>query len=209
MAKPHRVTPTSGKIQNDIVILHQNLQHQRLINLNRYLILAIFVLMTMVFVLGFFVFPDNSDMAQTLKNKQQQAVAMKNSPAISAEIDSLKGELVGLVSGSIEAKLKSLEEGIKLGSVLSSLQTLQAIRNDVKVLHKYSDPLEQKQQQIAQANVALIEEVSHLKSLIYLTLGSCSLMFTGLLLIWARNRRYFLNNQKNSPSLLKSANISK
>jgi len=209
MANPSRVTPASGKMQNDMVILHQQLQHQRLINLNRYLISAVFLLMTLVFVLGFFMFPDNSDIAQTLKNKQQLAVTMKNSPIISAEIDSLKGELVGLVTGSIETKLKSLEEGIKLGSVLGSLQTLQDVRHDVKLLHKYSDPLEQKQQQIAQANVALIEEVSHLRSLIYLTLGSCSLMFTALLLIWARNRKQFLNYQKNTPSLLKSANISK
>jgi hypothetical protein len=148
MAKPRRVTPASGKRQNEIVILHQQFQQQRLINLNRYLISAVFVLMSMVFVLGFFVFPDNSDIAQTLKNKQQLAVTMKNSPVISAEIDSLKGELVGLVTGSIEAKLKSLEEGIKLGSVLGSLQTLQDVRNDVKLLHKYSDPLEQKQQKL-------------------------------------------------------------
>ncbi len=208
MAESRRVTPVSGKIQNNIVILHQQLQHQRLIKLNRYLISAVFILMTLVFVLGFFIFPDNNDIAKTLKNKQQLAVTMKNSPVISAEIDSLKGELVGLVTGSIEAKLKSLEEGIKLGSVLGSLQTLQDVRNDVKLLHKYSDPLEQKQQQIAQANVALIDEVSHLKRLIYLTLGSCSLMFTALLLIWARNRKHFLNYQKNAPSLLKSTNIS-
>ena len=208
MEKPSRVTPESGKRQNDIVIFHQQLQHQRLINLNRYLISAVFVLMTLIFVLGFFIFPDNNQIAQTLKNKQQLATTIKNSPAIHAEIDSLKGALVGLVTGSIEAKLKSLEEGIKLGSVLGSLQTLQNIRNDVKTLHKYSDPLEQKQQQIAQANVALIEEVSHLKSLIYLTLGSCCLMFTALLLILARNRKHFLNYQKNAPSLLKSTNIS-
>ena len=208
MAEPRRVTPESGKMQNEFVILHQQLQHQRLINSNRYLILAVFVLMTLVFVLGFFVFPDDSDIAQTLKNKQQFAVTMKNSSVISAEIDSLKGELVGLVTGSIEAKLKSLEEGIKLGSVLGSLQTLQEVRNEVKLLHKYSDPLEQKQQQIAQANMVLVDEVSHLKSLIYLTLGSCSLMLTALLLIWAKNRQHFLNYQKETPSLLKSANIS-
>jgi len=208
MANPRRVTPASGKMQNDIVILHQQLQHQRLIKLNRYLISAVFILMTLVFVLGFFVFPDNNDIAKTLKNKQQLAVTMKNSPVISAEIDSLKGELVGLVTGSIEAKLKSLEEGIKLGSVLGSLQTLQDVRNDLKILHKYSDPLEQKQQQIAQANIVLIKEVSHLKKLIYLTLGSCSLMFTALLLILARNRKHFLNHQKSTPSLLKSTNIS-
>lgn len=209
MANPSRVTPTAGKIQNDLIILHQQLQHQRLINLNRYLISAVFILMTLVFIFGFFIFPDNSDIAQTLKNKQQLAITMKNAPVISAEIDSLKGELVGLVTGSIEAKLKSLEEGIKLGSILGSLQTLQDVRQDVKLLHKYSDPLEKKQQQIAQVNVALIEEVSHLKSLIYLTLGSCSLMFTALLLILARNRKHFLNYHKNTPSLLKSADISK
>lgn len=201
MPKRSKVTPASKKIQNNLVLLPHQLQQQRLIKLNRYLIATVFILMTLVLVLAFFALPDNGNIAKTLKNKQHFIAAIKQSPMLSAEIDQLKGELVGLVTGSIENKLNSLEEGIKLGSILSSLQTLQEVRNDVKVLHKYSDPLEQKKQQIAQANATLIEEVYYLKNLIYLTLGSCSLMFTALLLIWIKNRKY-LNHQKNEPYLV-------
>ncbi|NOQ34505.1 MAG: hypothetical protein GQ569_01245 [Methylococcaceae bacterium] len=204
MGKIRKSTPKAAKAQNDIILLHTQLQKQRLIDLNRYLISAVFILMTMVFVLGFFVVPDKSDLAAQLKDKQQLVDYAQKNPAISAEVDNLKGELVGLVSGSIESKLKSLEEGIKLQSVLGSLQTLEEVRNDMKVLRKYSDPLEQQQQQVAAANVALLEEVSQLRNLIYLTLGSCSLMFSAALLIWVKNRKR-LTHQKQDDAYL--ANI--
>lgn len=198
MGKIRKSTPKAAKAQNDIILLHHQLQQQRLIDLNRYLIAAVFILMTMVFVLGFFVVPDNSDMIQALKDKQQLTEFTEKRSVVTAEVDNLKGELVGLVSGSIESKLKSLEEGIKLQSVLGSLQTLEEVRNDMKVLRKYSDPLEQKQQQVAAANVALLEEVSQLRTLIYLTLGSCSLMFSAALLIWAKNRKRLTHQKKDS-----------
>lgn len=189
MGKVRKETRKSSKKQNDVIILNHQLQQQRLIKANRYLISAVFVLMSLVFSLGFFIMPDENDMIETLQNKQRLAALSAKNPVISAEIDSLKGEMVALVSGSIESKLKSLEESIKLGSVLGSLHTLQAVRNDVTVLHKYSDPLEQKQQQVAQANVALLEEISQLRSLIYLTLGSSSLMLGAGLLIWFKKRK--------------------
>lgn len=189
MGKVRKETRKSSKKQNDVIILNHQLQQQRLIKANRYLISAVFVLMSLVFSLGFFIMPDENDMIETLQNKQRLAALSAKNPVISAEIDSLKGEMVALVSGSIESKLKSLEESIKLGSVLGSLHTLQAVRNDVSVLHKYSDPLEQKQQQVAQANVALLEEISQLRSLIYLTLGSSSLMLGAGLLIWFKKRK--------------------
>ncbi len=198
MSKTRKTTSRPAKKQNDIVLLNHQLQQQRLIDLNRYLIGAVFVLMSMVFVLGFFVIPDEADIARELQNKQQAQALTDTNPVISAEIDSLKGELVGIVSGSVESKLKSLEESIKLRSVLGSLQTLQEVRDDIKVLRKYSDPLEQKQQQVAQANAALIEEVSQLRNLIYLTLGSSSLMFSAALLVWVKNRKRLTYQKKEA-----------
>ncbi|MDQ7090981.1 MAG: hypothetical protein Q9M50_10115 [Methylococcales bacterium] len=205
MAKTRKITPTSGKMQNNRVIVHHQPQQRRLITINRYLIAAVFILMTAVFMLGLFIFPNGNDIVEALKNKQQSIITTKTPLEMNAEIDSLKRELVGVVSGSIERRLNSLEEGIKLGSVLGSLQTLTTIRHDIKVLHGYSEPLKQKQQQIAQANLVLIEEVSHLRGLIYLTLGSCGLMFTAFVLIWVKNRKYFLNYEKDNHYLLKSA----
>jgi hypothetical protein len=149
--------------------------------------MAVFVLISLLLVLVFLAFPNDNHRLLRLNN--QVLTAFEHPLVTSAKIDNLKGELVGLVSGTIENKLISLEEGIRLGSVLSSLQTVQNIRNDVKVLHKYSDPLEQKQQQVVLKNAHLIEEVSHLKDLIYLTLGICSLMFSAFLFIWSKNRK--------------------
>lgn len=201
MGKIRKPTSKPAKQQTNLILLQHQLQQKRLVDLNRYLISAIFILMSVVFILGFFVVPDEADIIQELKNQQQLQALTKTNPIINAEIDSLKGELVGLVSGSVEGRLKSLEESIKLGSVLSSLQTLQEVRDDIKVLRKYSDPLEQKQQQVAEANAALIEEVSQLRTLIYVTLGSCSLMFSAALLVWVRNRKRLTYQKKEEAYL--------
>lgn len=194
------------KKPDSLVIFHHRLQQQRqLTHINHYLIASVFILVIAVFMVGFFIIPNDAQMIATLKNNQQLTRTITQSPLISAEIDTLKGELVGLVSGSIENKLRSLEEGIKLGSILGSLQIVENIRTEVKALHKYSDPLVQKEQQVAQANARLIKEVSHLKHLIYLTLGSCSLMFCAFLLIWIKHKKR-LGNPISNPYL---ANISK
>jgi hypothetical protein len=98
----------------------------------------------------------------------------------------LKGQFVGLVSGSIESKLRSLEESIRQGSVSSSLGTIEDLKNDVKVLRTYSEPA--KKEKVTIANEQLMQEMSELKHLVYLTLASCGLMLAAVGGIWFKNR---------------------
>jgi len=94
--------------------------------------------------------------------------------------------LVGLVSGSIESKLRTLEESIRMGSISASLGTIEDLKNDVKVLRSYSHPPQLKAEN--QVNKKLIQEVTHLKNLIYLTFSSCGLMIAAIAGFWLRNR---------------------
>ena len=104
---------------------------------------------------------------------------------MSAEVNTLKGQLVGLVSGSIESKLRTLEESIRSGTVTNSLGTIEDLKNDVKVLRSYSDPVKKEQADVA--NEQLIQEMTHLKHLIYMSFASCGLMLAALAGIWIKN----------------------
>ncbi|MCK5188592.1 MAG: hypothetical protein KAR12_00890 [Methylococcales bacterium] len=175
-----------GAKERSIVVLTDTPQHQGLVKANRFLLLVASSLMVVVFVLGFFLLPSD-DMLDNFNAKQEAipaAYALQN-PVLSAEINTLKGQLVGLVSGSIESKLRTLEESIRNGSVNTSLGTIQDLKNDVKVLRSYSVP--EKRVMQSQANEALLKEVSQLKSLIYLTLTSCGLMIAAIGGFWVRN----------------------
>ena len=175
-----------GAKERSIVVLTDTPQHQGLVKANRFLLLVASSLMIVVFVLGFFLLPSD-DMLDNFNAKQEAtpvAYALQN-PVLSAEINTLKGQLVGLVSGSIESKLRTLEESIRIGSVNTSLGTIQDLKNDVKVLRSYSVPEKKERQSLA--NEALLQEVSQLKSLIYLTLTSCGLMIAAIGGFWVRN----------------------
>jgi hypothetical protein len=184
---PREVTPTSKDTLSNLISLPQALAEVDLIKQNRFLMLTVFILTIAVFIIGFFTLPTGIDLGETLKNKQQ--TAKEKQFLRETKVNRLQEELVSIVSGSIEGKLTTLEENIKLGSVLSSLQTLEHIRTEVKVLHKYADPLSQKQLQNTQVNIALRQEVSALRTLIYITLGSGSLMFCAFLLIWIKKSK--------------------
>ena len=169
-----------------IVVLTDTPQHQGLVKANRFLLLVASSLMVVVFVLGFFLLPSD-DILDSFNAKQRVApvaYALQN-PVISAEINTLKGQLVGLVSGSIESKLRTIEESIRMGNMNTSLGTIQDLKNDVKVLRSYSVPENKVMKN--QANEALFKEVSQLKNLIYLTLTSCGLMLAAIGGFWARN----------------------
>ncbi|MCK5899140.1 MAG: hypothetical protein KAG06_08725 [Methylococcales bacterium] len=196
MISPHNVSPNPDDTRHNLIRVHQHLERQRLQKMNRFLMIAVIVLTTGVFILSFFIFPAKVDLAETLKNKQQKLEINTILTAKDSEIDHLKEELVGIVSGSIERKLTALEEGIKLGSVRQSLQTVANIRTDVKALHKYSEPLTEKQQQLVQVNSTLSKEVSSLRNLIYITLGSCSLLFCAFLLVWVKHKNRLLSQQE-------------
>ncbi len=198
MSRQQKTKPNVFNSTKEVMTLHNQVQPHDLAAKNRVLLRLVFALMLVVFMLGSFLLPAR-DMVEELKEKQTievtaNAESLKN-PVLTAEIDSLKGQLVGLVSGSIESKLKTLEKSIKLGSVVGSLETLNSVKEDIKVLRTYSQPLEQKKQQDLTANKILAKEVSQLKRLMYLTLGSCGLMFAALAGIWLKERRQLIAKQ--------------
>lgn len=168
--------------KSEIVVLQRIPSHQGLMKVNRWLTAMVFFLMTIIVIAGFFFFPAND---VTRYKKSEVNVAEMN-PVLSAEVNTLKGQFVGLVSGSIESKLRSLEESIRLGTVSTALGTIEDLKNDVKVLRSYSEPA--KKEKVAIDNEQLMREMSELKHLIYVTLASCGLMLAAVAGIWFKNR---------------------
>lgn len=177
-----------------LAILQAVQKHHALVKANRFLLMLVFALMVMVFVMGLVLMPRQGRLNDFKANQAAASYAVQN-PAISAEINTLKGQLFGLVSGSIESKLRSLEENVKRGSVADSLNTIQDLKSDVKVLSAYTDTPQLNNQKDA-ANQQLIKEVTDLKDLVYLTFISCGLMIAALAGVWLRHR-YRLTHQKN------------
>ena len=161
--------------------------HQQLMKVNKVLMGAVFFLMAIVLIIGFLFIP-SSDIVKSYKKINAANIAAQGmNPAISAEVNTLKGQLIGLVSGSIESKLRTLEESVKSGAVDNSLGTIQDLKNDIKMLHSYSDTPEKVEAVVSNAQLA--EEVSHLKHLIYTSLASCGLMFVAVAGVWVKYRK--------------------
>ena len=161
--------------------------HQQLMKVNKVLMGAVFFLMLIVLVIGFLFIPSSDIVKSYTKINAANIAAKGMNPAISVEVNSLKGQLIGLVSGSIESKLRTLEESVKSGAVDNSLGTIQDLKNDIKMLHSYSDT--SKNVEAVVSNVQLAEEVSHLKHLIYTSLASCGLMFAAVAGVWVKYRK--------------------
>jgi hypothetical protein len=168
--------------KSEVVVLQRIPSHQGFIKVNRWLMAMVFFLMSVIVIGGFFLFPSN-DVTSFKKSKVNIA---EMNPVLSAEVNALKGQFVGLVSGSIESKLRSLEESIRLGTASSSLGTIEDLKNDIKILRSYSEPA--KKEIVAIPNEQLMQEMSELKRLIYVTLGSCGLMLAAVVGIWFKNR---------------------
>ena len=182
--------------QHDVVILHTVQPHHALMKANRTLLRLVFCLLCLVFVLGFLLLPRQNFLEQYSRNRAVELSYATQSPALSAQIDTLKGQMFSLVSGSIDSKLKSLEENIRRGSLNESLETLQALKSEVKVLTAYSpQPAANAEQAAVEQNV--YKELSELKSLVYLTAVSCGLMLAALAGVWLR-RRYLIGYQKKA-----------
>jgi len=138
-------------------------------------------------VLGFLFVPSSDGVAGYKKISVSTIAAEGMNPVVSAEVNTLKGQLIGLVSGSIEGKLNTLEQSVKLGSVDNALGTIADLKNDIKVLRSYSDT--PKKAEAVVSNVQLAEEVTHLKHLIYMSLASCGLMFVAAAGVWVKYRK--------------------
>lgn len=167
--------------KSEIVVLQRIPSHQGLIKANRWLMAMVFFLMTVIVIAGFFMVPVHD----VTSFKKSEVTAAEMNPVLSAEVNTLKGQFVGLVSGSIESKLRTLEESVRLGTVSTALGTIEDLKNDVKVLRSYSEP--PKKEKVALSNEQLMQEMSELKRLIYVTLGSCGLMLAAMAGIWFKN----------------------
>ncbi|MGR9044065.1 MAG: hypothetical protein ACU83N_02145 [Gammaproteobacteria bacterium] len=181
-----RDTNSGGERECRPVIVERIPSHQNLIKVNRLLFYVVLSLMIVVFLMGFFLMPSQRTL-NTYKGARLEGGYAAN-PVLSAEIDTLKAQLIGLVSGSIESKLRTLEQSVKLGSVSYSLGTIEDLKNDVKVLRSYSDSV--KQDKVRLTNEQLLSEMSQLKNLIYLTLASCGLMVAAVAGVWFKNRKW-------------------
>ena len=180
-----------------IALVQSVQQHHALVKANRFLLRMVFALICVVFVLGLFLVPSHRSWEQVHSGS---TVAAVQNPVLSAEIDALKGQMFGLVSGSIESKLRSLEDNIRRGSVEGSLNTIQDLKSDVKVLTAYNNDAQAKSQATS-VNQQLIQEVTDLKDLVYLTVISCGLMVAALAGIWVRNK-YRLTHQRSYRAFL-------
>jgi cell division protein FtsB len=170
-----------------LVVLQAIPNHQNLVKVNRWLLFTVFFLMSVIVIGGLFLFPDK-DLTDYKKLDSTKANSTQTNPALSAEVNVLKGQFVGLVSGSIESKLRTLEESVRLGTSLDSLLTIEDLRNDIKALRAYSDAPNNEIKAAAVHNEQLVEEMSDLKRLVYLSLASCGLMLVAVVGIWVKNR---------------------
>ena len=179
----------SDKRYSEIVKIGADLQkvtvNHGLMKINRLLLTIVFSLMAVVVILGFYLLPTHVFVNDYRMVTASEAYAVERNPALSQEVNALKGQLVGLVSGSIESKLRALEESVRLGVMSNALGTIEDLKNDVKVLRTYSET--PKKEPAVLLNEQLMHEVSQLKTLIYLTLGSCGLLLAAVGGIWLKN----------------------
>lgn len=167
--------------KNNLVVLHSPHQHN-LMKVNRWLTYTVFFLMSVIVVLGLWLLPSHT--VNSYQPVSTKAYMEETNPVLSAEVNALKGQFVGLMSGTIESKLKVLEENVRLGAAPDALMTIEELRNDIKNLRTYSEPATK-----TVANEQLMQEMSSLKRLVYWTLSSCGLMFVAVAGLWFKNRR--------------------
>jgi len=171
---------------NASTVLQRIPSHHELMKVNRLLLTIVCSLMVVILIAGFLLFPTDSFISSYKKATATETYAAEMNPVLSSEVNALKGQLVGLVSGSIESKLNALEESIRIGSVASSIGAIEDLKNDLKVLRSYSEPAKKGKPDIS--NEQLMQEMSQLKRLIYLTIASCGLMLAAVAGVWIKNR---------------------
>lgn len=167
-------------------VLQRIPSHHELMKVNRLLLMIVCALMVVILIAGFLLFPTDNFISNYKKVTATETYAAEMNPVLSSEVSALKGQLVGLVSGSIESKLNALEESIRVGSVSSSIGTIEDLKNDLKVLRAYSEPAKKGNSTVS--NEQLMLEMSQLKRLIYLTIASCGLMLAAVAGVWIKNR---------------------
>jgi hypothetical protein len=170
-----------------LVVLQAIPNHQQLVKVNRWLLATVFFLMSVIVLAGIFLFPSDelSDYKQTAV---KTATVTPTNPNLTAEVNALKGQFVGVVSGSIDSKLKTLEKTLRSGKNPEALATIEELRNDISTLRAYSANASTTVVKPVIPNEQLIEEMSELKRLVYISLASCGLLLMAVAGIWVKNR---------------------
>ncbi len=167
------------------------------LRMNRLVLGVITGLMTIIVVMGFFLIPPQESFSFVRAQKTVELYDRQMNPVLSAEVDALKSQLVGLVSGSIESKLKILEESLRVGSIgLTGMDTIHSLQNDLQVLKTYSDTgagrlIATKTPEVSANRIDLVAEVNRLNGLVSFLITSCGLMFAAIAGVWVR-RQYIL-----------------
>ena len=167
------------------------------LKMNRWVLAMLVGLMVTVIFMGMLLMPAENIVKQpAIALSATELYEVQMNPVLSAEVDALKSQLVGLVSGSIESKLKILEEALRSGTISETgLDTIHALQDDLVVLKTYSETgagrlIAQKylQQPKNIETIALAEQVSQLKGLVHFLITSCGLMVAVLGGVWVRKR---------------------
>ena len=178
--------------------------------MNRLVLAIILGLMAIVVYMGMLLVPTNDIVLKTAQaQKSIELFDMQMNPVISAEVDALKSQLVGLVSGSIESKLKILEEGLRTGTIAETgLDTIYALQQDLEVLKTYSETgagrliVQKYALQPSTETIALAEEVSQLRSMVQYLITSCGLMLAAIGGVWVRKRYVLASDIKEQKRIL-------
>ncbi len=172
------------------------------LKMNRWVFAMLVGLMVTVIFMGMLLIPEYNIVKQpAVAVKATELYEVQMNPVLSAEVDALKSQLVGLVSGSIESKLKILEEALRAGTISETgLDTIHALQDDLVVLKTYSETGAGRliapkylYQPKNRETLALAEQVSQLKGLVYFLITSCGLMVAVIGSVWVR-RRYALEH---------------
>jgi len=167
------------------------------LRLNRWVLGVVVGLMAIIVVMGTFLIPQQASFDFVRAQKTVELYDRQMNPVLSAEVDALKSQLVGLVSGSIESKLKVLEESLRAGSIgLTGMDTIHSLQNDLQVLKTYSDTgagrlIATKTPEVSANRIDLVEEVNRLNGLVSFLITSCGLMFAAIAGVWVR-KQYIL-----------------
>lgn len=171
-----------------------------------------FLLLIITFFFGYSVF--SQDPLKSLGRYQSpNPVSLDKivaNPALSADIDMLKGQMVSMISGSIKAKLTQLQESINAGKVTTQeLVILSELTQELDALRAVSRPrigVGSVDQSVLvskgrQDPAILLKELSNLKLLVYLSIISCGLMFVASAGVWLQTRFVLQHYDKYQPSL--------
>ena len=153
-------------------VLQRIPSHHALMKVNRLLLMIVCFLMAVVLIAGFLLVPTDSFISQYKNATATEVYAAEMNPVLSAEVNVLK--------------LNALEASIREGSVSSSIGAIEDLKKDLKVLRSYSEPA--KKGNVVISNEQLMQEMSQLKHLIYVSLASCGLMLAAVAGIWVKYR---------------------